>query len=206
MCLRTMVPIEKRARKFAPKVYDEVRCLDNEFHFYTFHVVYNNSYKVPMLLFRGRCIDGQPLEWEDIEKDFPSYSRQLHKDSRWTFLTQEEHPYLNQPWYSLHPCGTSKWMGFLFSSRSEVRVPPAIMFGQSVGLSKIKLQRKDNGQPPPLVENSSVCSSSNNNIVASTYVVTLREVIVHQYLIAWLSVVGQAVGLKVPFEIAKFCS
>lgn len=25
----------------------------------------------------------------------------------------QEHPYLNRPWYKLHPCGTNEWMKLL---------------------------------------------------------------------------------------------
>jgi ubiquitin-like-conjugating enzyme ATG10 len=25
----------------------------------------------------------------------------------------QEHPFLNRPWYKLHPCGTSEWMKLL---------------------------------------------------------------------------------------------
>ncbi|KAH9321099.1 hypothetical protein KI387_015738, partial [Taxus chinensis] len=58
-------------------------------HLYTLHIIYNHSYKVPMLLFRGHSIDGRLLELDDIKKDLPSHSCQLLEDSKWTFLTQE---------------------------------------------------------------------------------------------------------------------
>lgn len=185
-----------------------VQSLDNEPHLYTFHIVYNGSYRVPVLLFRGHSIDGKPLEWEDIEKDFSSYTHQLLKESKWTFLTQEEHPYLNQPWYSLHPCGTSGWMGFLFSckrsSNSSARLFEHIL-AQS---EKSSEQKRDNGKSSQLMENTTmgVNNFGRSTIEASTYSNTLRRDIVNQYLIAWLSVVGQVVGLRIPFEMAKFCS
>ncbi|KAG5106348.1 hypothetical protein JHK82_043318 [Glycine max] len=31
-----------------------------------------------------------------------------------------EHPYLNRPWYKLHPCGTSDWMKLLFNGDSSL--------------------------------------------------------------------------------------
>lgn len=58
-------------------------------------------------------IDGQPLALHEIEKDIPAYKAEVLKDSKWTFITQEYHPYLNRPWYMLHPCGTSEWMQLL---------------------------------------------------------------------------------------------
>ncbi|KAL8549153.1 hypothetical protein ACS0TY_008132 [Phlomoides rotata] len=85
-------------------------------HRYDFHVVYSASYRVPVLYFRAYCNDGQPLCLDDIGKDIPVDSAQLLTISKWTFMTQEEHPVLNRPWYTLHPCGTSDWMKLLISS------------------------------------------------------------------------------------------
>ncbi|KAL0436668.1 UNVERIFIED_CONTAM: Ubiquitin-like-conjugating enzyme ATG10 [Sesamum radiatum] len=82
-------------------------------HHYDFHVVYSASYRVPVLYFRACCSDGQPLLLDDIEKDLPLYSVEQLTRSRQMFITQEEHPQLNRPWYTLHPCGTSEWMKLL---------------------------------------------------------------------------------------------
>lgn len=87
-----------------------------ERHHYDFHVIYSSSFKVPVLYFRAYCSDGEPLAIEDLEKDFPAYTAQELAVSKWTFITWEEHPYLNRPWYTLHPCGTSDWMKLLFSN------------------------------------------------------------------------------------------
>ncbi|KAK4483002.1 hypothetical protein RD792_010178 [Penstemon davidsonii] len=93
-----------------------------EEHFYDFHVVYSASYKVPVLYFRAYCSDGQPLVLDEIEKDIPVNSAQLLARSKWTFITQEEHPKLNRPWYTLHPCGTSEWMKLLLCKEDAVPV------------------------------------------------------------------------------------
>lgn len=186
-----------------------VQSLDNQPHLYNFHIVYNSSYRVPVLLFRGQSIDGKLLEWEDIEKDFSSYTHQLLKESKWTFLTQEGHPYLNQPWYSLHPCGTSEWMGFLFSSRRRSSNSSVRLFEHILVQSENSLEQgRDNEKSSLLMESTTmgVNSSCKSTIEASTHSNTLRRDIVNQYLIAWLSVVGQVVGLRIPFEMAKFCS
>ncbi|ESR61187.1 ubiquitin-like-conjugating enzyme ATG10 [Citrus sinensis] len=57
---------------------------------------------------------GQPLVLDEIEKGLPSCSAKALSESKWTFITHEEHPYLNRPWYKLHPCGTGEWMKLLF--------------------------------------------------------------------------------------------
>lgn len=115
-------------------------------HYYDFHIVYSASYRVPVLYFRAYCSDGQPLFLDDIKKDLPVNSAKVPLESKWTFITQEEHPYLNRPWYKLHPCGTSEWMKLLF------------------------LDARNGGE-------------------------------IERYLVSWLSVIGQVVGLKVPLEM-----
>lgn len=88
---------------------------DYEQHLYTYHVVYNESYRVPMLLLQGRLPDGRPLEWKSVLRDLPVGSQHISSESRWTFLTQEDHPLLNRPWFALHPCGTCEIMSLVFS-------------------------------------------------------------------------------------------
>ncbi|XP_062023083.1 ubiquitin-like-conjugating enzyme ATG10 [Rosa rugosa] len=118
--------------------------------YYDFHIAYSDSYRVPVLYFRGYYIDGQPMAWDEIEKDLPACSSKVLLESKWTFITQEEHPHLNRPWYKLHPCGTSEWMKLLFLGDES------------------------------LAKNG---------------------VAVEQYLVSWLSVVGQVVGLRIPFDM-----
>ncbi|KAG7581374.1 Autophagy-related protein 3 [Arabidopsis suecica] len=91
-----------------------VPTLENEAHYYDFHIVHSASYKVPVLYFRGYCsgmpelnrnfvvysfvwfenhlcchLGGQPLSLDVIRKDLPSCSVSLLVESKWTFITQE---------------------------------------------------------------------------------------------------------------------
>ncbi|KAJ1271723.1 hypothetical protein BS78_06G148100 [Paspalum vaginatum] len=117
-------------------------------HVYDYHVVYSFSYKVPMLYFRGYYTSGQLLTLDEVKEGLPSDSLKVLTESKWTFITQEEHPHLSKPWFTLHPCATSDWMKLL--------------------LEEIKAADKEQSL---------------------------------QYLPAWLSVVGQAVGLKIPLGL-----
>ncbi|KAM7266041.1 hypothetical protein ACFE04_003724 [Oxalis oulophora] len=121
-----------------------------ELDIYNFHIVYCNSYRVPVLYFRAYTSGGQPLSLDEIKKGLPLCSSKILSESKWTFITQEEHPYLNRPWYKLHPCGTRDWMNLLLLG--------------------------DGSQPK-------------------------QGVTMEQYLISWFSVVGQAVGLRIPLEM-----
>ncbi|PIN17482.1 hypothetical protein CDL12_09860 [Handroanthus impetiginosus] len=85
-------------------------------HHFDFHVVYSASYRVPVLYFHAYCNDGQPLLLDDIKREITVNSAELLSRCKWTFMTKEEHPILNRPWYTLHPCGTSEWMKLLLKS------------------------------------------------------------------------------------------
>ncbi|KAJ4761807.1 Ubiquitin-like-conjugating enzyme ATG10 [Rhynchospora pubera] len=130
---------------------DEATLVDvhsHDAHLYDLHIAYSFTYKVPVLYFRGYKSDGCHLSLDEIKEELPSHSVEILQKSKWTFMTQEEHPYLNTPWYTLHPCGTGDWMKLLLSSTS---------YGENISLI--------------------------------------------QYLPAWLSVIGQTVGLRVPLEL-----
>nr|XP_034601921.1 ubiquitin-like-conjugating enzyme ATG10 [Setaria viridis]TKW05216.1 hypothetical protein SEVIR_7G161300v2 [Setaria viridis]TKW05217.1 hypothetical protein SEVIR_7G161300v2 [Setaria viridis] len=125
-----------------------VQSSSDNIHVYDFHVVYSHSYKVPVLYFQGHRSDGQLLTTDEIKQDLPSNSLKVLSESKWTFITREEHPHLSRPWFTLHPCATGDWMKLLLEE------------------SKVAYEE----QSP-------------------------------RYLSAWLSVVGQAVGLKIPLEL-----
>ncbi|GMH02424.1 hypothetical protein Nepgr_004263 [Nepenthes gracilis] len=127
-----------------------------EVHYYDLHVVYSSSYRVPVIYFRGYRSDGQPLVMDDIEKDIPANSAKVLMESKWTFMTEQEHPYLKWPWYTLHPCGTNEFMRLLFLidvSLLEDRVAAEqyltswlSVVGQVAGL-KVPLQMVDSTPP-----------------------------------------------------------
>ncbi|XP_052489087.1 LOW QUALITY PROTEIN: ubiquitin-like-conjugating enzyme ATG10 [Gossypium raimondii] len=88
----------------------------HELHYCDFHIVYSSTFRVPVLYFRAYCSDGRPLPLDEIEKELPACASKELQKKKWTFITQEEHPYLKRPWYKLHPCGTAEWMKLLFLS------------------------------------------------------------------------------------------
>ncbi|BDA47292.1 probable ubiquitin-like-conjugating enzyme ATG10 at N-terminal half [Coccomyxa sp. Obi] len=110
---------------------DDCAALGNaaaDVHFYDYHIAYHPSYSVPILLFCSRCrTDGRLLEWEEIMEDLPEASRELAgaDASRWTFITQQEHPVLRTPWFSPHPCETAALMRLLLAA-ADADVSPAV--------------------------------------------------------------------------------
>ncbi|KAF2284678.1 hypothetical protein GH714_029131 [Hevea brasiliensis] len=149
VCGAEVSHLEEEETGFSEKevaIDDATLVLSNhhEMHYYDFHIVYSASYRVPVLYFRGYYSDGCPLQLNEIEKDLPACSAKVLLESKWTFITQEEHPYLNRPWYKLHPCGTSEWMKLLFlgeAALAEKRVAIELylvswfsVVGQVIGL------------------------------------------------------------------------
>ncbi|XP_039822060.1 ubiquitin-like-conjugating enzyme ATG10 isoform X3 [Panicum virgatum] len=96
----------------------------------------------------GHRSDCQLLTLDEIKHHLPSNSLKVLSESKWTFITREEHPHLSRPWFTLLPCATSDWMKLLLEESNEA------------------------------IQEQSL-----------------------RYLSAWLSVAGQAVGLKIPLEL-----
>ncbi|CAN0824373.1 Ubiquitin-like-conjugating enzyme ATG10 [Linum grandiflorum] len=95
--------------------------LNDEHHCFDLHIIYSASFRVPVLYFRAYCSDGGNLGLDEIERALPANSVKLLLESKWTFITQVEHPYLNRPWYKLHPCGSSEWMKLLLQAEKGVK-------------------------------------------------------------------------------------
>ncbi|KAJ7321414.1 E2-like conjugating enzyme atg10 [Desmophyllum pertusum] len=77
---------------------------------YEYHVIYSVSYSVPVLYFTASRQDGKLVGLEEVWENVPDVYRERLEHEKWTFLTQQEHPYLGVPFYQLHPCHTADMM------------------------------------------------------------------------------------------------
>ncbi|CAF1451100.1 unnamed protein product [Adineta steineri] len=98
---------------------------------YDFHIVFSESYSVPVLYFNISHLDGSLLSLDDVWKLF------AHKNNSnmYETITQQEHPILHRPFFILHPCHTEK----LLKQVSDQSMNKKFLFwlsiyGQSVGL------------------------------------------------------------------------
>ncbi|XP_057299184.1 ubiquitin-like-conjugating enzyme ATG10 [Hydractinia symbiolongicarpus] len=99
------------------------------------HIVYSDSYNVPVcilqqvrqIFFCESClcvmlpsyvIDGRIKTLEEIWQLVPEQQKHALQD-KWSFITQQEHPYLQIPCYQLHPCHTSNFMKALSTTNSN---------------------------------------------------------------------------------------
>lgn len=74
-----------------------------------YHIVHSMSYQVPVIYFNATFSSGQALALEDVWELLSSELVSRDAD-RWRLLTQQEHPYLGQPFYHIHPCHTAAVM------------------------------------------------------------------------------------------------
>nr|XP_009939456.1 PREDICTED: ubiquitin-like-conjugating enzyme ATG10 [Opisthocomus hoazin] len=91
-------------------------CATEEVIRYEYHVLYSNSYQVPVLYFRACFLDGRPLTLEEIWKSVHACYQARLLEGPWDTITQQEHPLLGQPFFVLHPCRTNEFMSSVLSS------------------------------------------------------------------------------------------
>ena len=86
---------------------------------YDFHIVYSESYSVPVLYFNVYTDSGMLLSVDAVWNLVPEFYRARLAEDRWSFITQVEHPLLGRPFYQLHPCHTGKLMSS-FTAKIDV--------------------------------------------------------------------------------------
>ncbi|BFY99773.1 hypothetical protein BsWGS_02813 [Bradybaena similaris] len=82
---------------------------------FEYHVLYSESYGVPVLYFNVLKPDGKRLPLEEVWKLCPSAYQSYMAENKWSTLTQQEHPISGRPYLQLHPCHTSNLMAQITS-------------------------------------------------------------------------------------------
>jgi len=105
--------------------------VDQNYLKYDFHVVFSESYSVPVLYFNISHLNGSLLSLDDIWKLF------LHKknSNMYETITQQEHPILQRPFFVLHPCHTENLLRQVTDQSAKKRFLFWLsIYGQSIGL------------------------------------------------------------------------
>ncbi|MDP2439725.1 MAG: ATG3/ATG10 family protein [archaeon] len=87
------------------------------------HILFSRTYGVPALYFNGYHSDGTPLGADQVVLGLFANPALLDAESRWSTLTQEEHPTLGTPFFLLHPCRARELLSQLTSGRLSPSVP-----------------------------------------------------------------------------------
>ena len=101
---------------------------DNVIVKFNYHVLYDESFSVPILYFQAFHSNGSLLKVEEIWKMMPkeylgNFSPDLEERSEMlsSIVSQTEHPYLGAPYYKFHPCQTSTFLYNALKSSEESR-------------------------------------------------------------------------------------
>eukprot|EP00669_Euglena_mutabilis_P006061 TRINITY_DN1797_c0_g1_i2.p1 TRINITY_DN1797_c0_g1~~TRINITY_DN1797_c0_g1_i2.p1 ORF type:complete len:202 (-),score=5.02 TRINITY_DN1797_c0_g1_i2:7-612(-) len=81
-----------------------------QMHVYEVHIVYNMPHMVPALCFLAWSAQGgRLLNMEEVFDDVPKHLFSLSSpEDHGSFITQVEHPVLQRPFFSVHPCRTAE--------------------------------------------------------------------------------------------------
>lgn len=103
------------------------KCLKSEFH-----IVYSESYSVPVVYFNVSRLDGSLLSADDIWQMF----EHRNSSNRHETISQCEHPIVHRPFFFIHPCRTELFLKTLADRSSFERFLFWLsVYGQSVGLT-----------------------------------------------------------------------
>ncbi|XP_065076348.1 ubiquitin-like-conjugating enzyme ATG10 [Ochlerotatus camptorhynchus] len=105
-----------------------------EFYQFEYHVVYSESYQVPVLYFNAYRSDGTMLRLEQAWNGFRDLATESREQLKQT-LTQMEHPVLFKPFLALHPCKTAQVLGNVTGRGGNPIVTFISSYGPFVNLS-----------------------------------------------------------------------
>ncbi|XP_071952051.1 ubiquitin-like-conjugating enzyme ATG10 [Antedon mediterranea] len=98
---------------FVAKSSDSIPCT------FEYNIVYSHSYAVPVLYFNACKADGQLLSLDEVWEMIPKHYQTRLQHEQWTFITQQEHPIIGRPFFTLHPCHTADLMKSVFAHNKQ---------------------------------------------------------------------------------------
>jgi hypothetical protein len=105
--------------------------IDEHCHRFDYHLIYSDSYAVPVLYFNASRLDGSLLSLNEVWQLFPYRT----ETNMYETITQQEHPILHRPFYLLHPCHTERLLGQVHDQSAKQRFLLWLsIYGQAVGL------------------------------------------------------------------------
>lgn len=90
-------------------VKNDIRLVPDKSHVLTweYHVIYSESYEVPVIYFCASNQSGVPL---DLEQTLFISNRSYSREDLSRAISQVEHPFLFRPFFMVHPCKTKNFM------------------------------------------------------------------------------------------------
>ena len=104
---------------------------------FEYHVIYSESYQVPVLFFTATFHSGKLVPLREIWRAVSPFHVTRESGMEWESVTQREHPILCRPFYHLHPCHTSSVMATVLGTYKQANYLLSWLttFGPTVGLN-----------------------------------------------------------------------
>ena len=158
---------------------------------FEYHVVYKDSYSVPVLYFLAHHVTGALLSLEEV------WRVAAPSEDRYSYITQVDHPLLARPFFELHPCRTSLLMGQVLGDRQGEGRDTAgeqgleQKDGRDTAEGKRLKDEDSRGSAPSDV------GAGGGRCERTDHVTSVRP---DRYLVTWLSSLGRDVGLSLSIE------
>ena len=91
-------------------------------------IVYRDTWQCPVLYFRVEHLYGSlVLSHESVIEMLRRHHHQNHVEDPWEFVSLDEHPIHNTPFFFLHPCQTEARLRLLTTNRQKETNPPGAL-------------------------------------------------------------------------------
>ncbi|PSC71902.1 ubiquitin-like-conjugating enzyme ATG10 [Micractinium conductrix] len=174
------------------------------------HIVYHLSYRVPVLFFEASDQGGAPLGLAALLAALPRLCAAAGSAQPGTVVTQEEHPLLRRPFFMLHPCQTPAVMALLLepearpdeASSRRVCCSGAATESPAAAAAAAAAARAAGRAAATVVAAPGVDGSlPHAHPVPPGAAAAPASGAALRYLLAWLSVAGQPLGVAPPAEL-----
>ena len=147
------------------------------------HVVWDNVYRVPSLLFRASRDTGKALELHELLSGKPSALAAVQRGGGYgsPAVTAAEHPHIGSTFYAVHPCNTAAGMGEVLGAGGAL--------GTAMGAEAGRAEEAAGAA------GAAGAGAASGAMPSSPL----------RYLVLWLSVVAPLAGLEIQPKLAASC-
>ncbi|KAI8922088.1 hypothetical protein DFJ77DRAFT_11261 [Powellomyces hirtus] len=102
-----------------------------------FHVIYSQTWQVPVMYFSAWTASGSPLSLDElkavIKGGLPEIDEQFRTEYGMPVVSQQDHPVLGVPFFTIHPCQTAALLKELTAESNDPALNPLMSWMSVMG-------------------------------------------------------------------------
>ncbi|TPX62699.1 hypothetical protein PhCBS80983_g00383 [Powellomyces hirtus] len=102
-----------------------------------FHVIYSQTWQVPVMYFSAWTASGSPLSLDElkavIKGGLPEIDEQFRTEYGMPVVSQQDHPVLGVPFFTIHPCQTAALLKELTAKSNDPALTPLMSWMSVMG-------------------------------------------------------------------------